>query len=70
MNVFYMVVLRFFKIHHQYGLNVCWERYVDFDVISNCTRELFLFFHTSQGTKFLYLNASSCLDVEVPLTLH
>jgi len=45
-NVFYMVVLRFLKVHYQYGSNVYWERYIDFDVILNCTRELFFLYFT------------------------
>ncbi len=41
MNVFYKVILGFFKIHCQYGSNVHLKSYIDIDVIFNYIGELF-----------------------------
>jgi hypothetical protein len=61
MNLFFKVVLKFLKIHYQYGSNVHWEGYINLKVIFNHIRELFT--HTLETIRFLDWNASSCFDM-------
>ncbi len=46
-SVISMIVLKFLKIHCQYGLNVYWEGNIDLDVIFNYITELLFPYFTS-----------------------